>query len=86
MTTGSRGIRIYENNVLGVQLSLDGKLDNGELKIDENGCLRLSQALNPNIENLTISGKDSSGNDRSVSYNGDAEIIIQLGDGLIFEE
>lgn len=86
MTVGTCGLRIYENNVLGVQLTVDGKRDNGELKIDSQGCLRLSGAIKPDVENLTITGKDASGNDKSVSYNGDVEIIIQLGEGLIFEE
>jgi hypothetical protein len=86
MSQGSRGLRIYEDNVVGIQLTTDGKRDNGELKIDEYGCLKLSDAIRPNTENLTISGKDASGNDKSVSYNGRDEIIIELGDGLIFEE
>lgn len=86
MSQGSRGLRIYEDNVVGIQLTTDGKRDNGELKIDAYGCLRLSGAIRPDVENLTISGKDASGNDKSVSYNGSDEIIIELGDGLIFEE
>ena len=86
MSQGTRGLRIYEDNVVGIQLTTDGKRDNGELRIDAYGCLRLSGAIRPDVENLTISGKDASGNDKSVSYNGSDEIIIELGDGLIFEE
>ena len=86
MSQGSRGLRIYEDNVVGIQLTTDGKRDNGELKIDGNGCLRLSGAIRPDVEDLTISGKNSSGTTKTVSYNGSDAIIIELGDGLIFEE
>ena len=81
MTTGSRGLRIYggsdDTNVLGVQITQDGKLDNGELRIDEYGCLRLSSGVRPNMKNLNISVGGT-----SIPYNGSDEVTITFGPGF----
>jgi hypothetical protein len=79
MTTGSRGLRIYggesDANVLGVQLTTDGKLDNGELRIDMDGCLRLSSGFN--MKNLNISDGHT-----NIPYNGSDEVTITFGPGF----
>ena len=82
--TGSKGLMIYGDNVVGVQLSADGSMDNGELCLDEDGCLKIS----PNYsggggggEFLTISDTDS----HQVQYNGSSPINIELGAGLTLE-
>jgi hypothetical protein len=81
MTTGSRGLRIYggkmDANVLGVQLTEDGKLDNGELRIDEYGCLRLSSGVRPDMKNLNISDGNI-----NIPYNGSDEVTITFGPGF----
>ena len=85
LNRGSHGLRIYgieENNkpgmdVLGVQLTPDGKLDNGELKIDNNGCLRLSSGIPKNIRTF----KFKYGN-TEIPYNGSDDLTIVLGPGL----
>lgn len=81
MTTGSRGLRIYggadDANVLGVQLTEDGKLDNGELRIDMHGCLRLSSGVRPDMENLNISIGQT-----TIPYNGSEEVTITFGPGF----
>ncbi len=82
--TGSKGLMIYADNVVGVQLSTDGRKDNDELCIDDDGCLRIS----PNYsggggggEFLTISDSDS----HQIQYNGSTPINIELGPGLALE-
>lgn len=85
LTTGSRGLRIYNAdgafNVLGVQLSKDGSLDNGELRIDAQGCLRLSGAIRPDVKKLKfICGE------HEVSYDGNNEVTIEFGQGMIVTE
>ena len=85
LSTGSRGLRIYntdgEFNVLGVQLSRDGSLDNGELRIDAQGCLRLSGAIRPDVKKLKfICGE------HEVSYDGNNEVTIEFGKGMIVTE
>lgn len=84
LNTGSHGLRIYgleENdkpgmNVLGIQLTEDGKLDNGELKIDSKGCLRLSSEIG-NMKTL----KFKYGN-TEIPYDGSEDLTIVLGPGL----
>ena len=44
---GTRGLRIYGNNVLGIQLDEDGSLDNGQLAFDEYGSLIISPQKKP---------------------------------------
>lgn len=79
---GARGLRVYGNNVLGVQLSYDGALDNGQLAFDEYGSLIIS----PNYsgggggEYLTITDGTT-----TVQYNGSTAMNITLGPGLILE-
>lgn len=79
---GARGLRVYGNNVLGVQLSYDGELDNGQLAFDEYGSLIIS----PNYsgggggEYLTITDGTT-----TVQYNGSEAMSITLGPGLILE-
>ena len=82
LSTGSRGLRIYNTdsafNVLGIQLSRDGSLDNGELKIDAQGCLRLSGAIRPDVKKLKFKcGADE------VEYDGNDEVTIEFGPGMI---
>ena len=92
LNVGSHGLRIYGAedtalrgiNVLGVQLTEDGQLDNGELRIDSSGCLRLSSGITVNNENLTISGVYEDGTSAEVEYNGSEPITINLGPGLCF--
>lgn len=80
---GARGLRVYGNNVLGVQLNAYGDLDNGQLAFDEYGSLIIS----PNYhggggggELLTITD-----NNQTVSYNGSEAVTITLGPGLMLE-
>lgn len=82
MTIGTKGLHIDEDNVLGIQLTRDGKTDNGELKIDEDGCLRLTNPSGGSREPLTISGSYASGNPQAVAYNGNSRVDIVLGPGL----
>ena len=81
--SGSKGLRIYSNNVLGVRLSkYQDVTDNGELCIDEEGNLKIS----PNYsgggggggELLTIT--DGTNN---IEYNGTSPVTITIGPGLI---
>lgn len=80
---GARGLRIYGNNVLGIQLDESGSLDNGQLAFDEFGSLIIS----PNYsggggggEYLTITDGTT-----TVQYNGSTAMNITLGPGLILE-
>ncbi|MBR5296291.1 MAG: hypothetical protein IKU29_00270 [Parabacteroides sp.] len=75
MSTGTKGLKVYSDNVLGVQLTPDGKINNGELRIDDNGCLRLASSENKL--------KFSDGT-RVVPYDGTEELTITLGPGLCF--
>ena len=84
LSIGSKGLHIDSDNVLGIQLSTDGKKDNGELKIDDYGCLRLSSQLRPNTKDLVFSGKYENGSTTEIRYNGGDQITIQLGPGLCF--
>ena len=83
LTVGSKGLHIYNNNVLGIQLTKDGDGDNGELYFDENGCLRIS---NPSGggggEPLVLYGEYSGGGASAVAYNGEERVEITLGPGL----
>lgn len=84
MTIGTKGLHIYNDNVLGVQLTPEGDLDNGQLKIDVDGCLKLSDDFHPNKESLTFSGQYSDGTPHTVAYNGEEQVTINLGPGLCF--
>lgn len=84
MTIGTKGLHIYEDNVLGIQLTPYGDLDNGQLKIDVDGCLKLSDDFHPNKESLTFSGQYSDGTPHTVAYNGEEQVTINLGPGLCF--
>lgn len=75
MSTGTKGLHIYGDNVLGVQLTKDGKSNNGELRIDEDGNLRLASS-----ENML---RFTDGN-TTIPYNGTEEVTITLGPGLCF--
>ena len=85
LENGSKGLMIYSDNVLGIQLDTKGSSDNGQLAIDEDGSLRIS----PNYsggggggEYLTITDSAS----HSVQYNGSTAINITLGPGLMLED
>lgn len=86
LSTGLRGLHIYDQNILGVQLTTNGGLDNGKLMIDTNGCLTISNNYNPivSLSSLNISGSTAGGSTETVSYSGSEEITIELGPGLCF--
>lgn len=80
---GARGLRIYGNNVLGIQLDVHGNLDNGQLAFDEDGSLIISPQYHGGGgggELLTITD-----NNQTVSYNGSEAVKITLGPGLMLE-
>lgn len=80
---GARGLRIYGNNVLGIQLDEDGTLDNGQLAFDEYGSLIISPQYHGGGgggEFLTLTDGTT-----TVQYNGSSAINITLGPGLILE-
>lgn len=78
MSVGTRGLCIDKDNVLGIQLTKDGKTDNGDLCI-KSGCLYISSNFKQNSESLTITdGKTT------IPYNGKDEVTITLGPGLCF--
>ena len=85
MSEGSHGLKIYPGNVLGVQLTKDGEMDNGELRIGDDGCLHLSPELSIRNQPLTFNGKRSDGTSTSISYSGNEPITINLGPGLCFD-
>lgn len=85
LSIGTHGLHIYDQNILGVQLTEDGDLDNGELCFDRNGNLRISATFNPGKDNLTISGK-LNGTTTNIPYNGSEPVTITLGPGLCFSE
>jgi hypothetical protein len=80
MTIGTKGLHIDEDNVLGVQLTTDGKTDNGELKIDEHGCLRLSSG-GGGRKRLIIEQGDGV---QAVAWDQTDDFTITLGPGLCF--
>lgn len=80
---GVKGLMIYPDNVLGVQLTTNGKLNNGKLMIDEDGCLTISDRYDGGGgggETLTITDGT-----RSLEYNGSSPVTLTLGPGLILE-
>lgn len=80
---GARGLMVYPNNVLGIQLTEKGELDNGEFAFDEYGSLHIS----PNYQGgggQTLTFTD--GASHSITYNGHEPVTISLGPGLIIEE
>lgn len=85
LSIGTRGLHIYDKNILGIQLTEDGDLDNGELCFDRKGNLRISATFNPGKADLTISGK-LNGTTTNIPYNGSEPVTITLGPGLCFSE
>ena len=85
LSVGSKGLHIYENNVLGIQLTKDGSGDNGELMFDESGCLRLTHPTG-NRQSLVFSGQTAAGEPGEVVYSGNVRINITLGPGLCWAE
>ena len=80
---GTRGLRIYGNNVLGIQLDEDGSLDNGQLAFDEYGSLIISPQYHGGGgggELLTITDGTN-----TITYNGSTAQTITLGPGLMIE-
>jgi hypothetical protein len=80
MTIGTKGLHIDEDNVLGVQLTTDGKTDNGELKIDDHGGLRLSSGAGGG-KRLIIEQGDGV---QAVAWDQTDDFKIILGPGLCF--
>ena len=81
ITGGTKGLRIYDGNILGVQLSPDGSMDNGTLMIDASGCLKISNAYTAHggvaVEKFIM----TDGTNR-VEYNGGEEVTLNIGPGL----
>lgn len=77
---GTKGLMIYGDNVLGVQLSKEGASDNGELYFDEYGNLRAHATGGGGGELLTITDGTT-----TMTYNGAEAKTITLGPGLILE-
>jgi hypothetical protein len=85
---GSRGLMVYPNNVLGVQLSHDTRsdmMDNGELCIDQYGSLHISPSFSGGGGGYgeTLTFVDAGG--QQITYNGSSPQTITLGPGLIIE-
>lgn len=82
---GVKGLMIYPDNVLGIQLTPDGKKDNKQLAFDEEGSLIISPEYaggGGGGELLTIKTDDGS---QTVTYNGSEAVTITLGPGLTLE-
>ena len=83
---GSKGLMVYSNNVLGIQLTHDARSemnDNGELCFDEYGSLHISPQYHGGGgggELLTITDGTT-----TITYNGSEAKTITLGPGLILE-
>ena len=83
---GSKGLMVYSNNVLGIQLTHDARSemdDNGELCFDEYGSLHISPQYHGGGgggELLTITDGTT-----TVEYNGSVAQTITLGPGLKLE-
>lgn len=83
---GSKGLMVYSNNVLGIQLTHDTRSemnDNGELCFDEYGSLHISPQYHGGGgggELLTITDGTT-----TITYNGSEAKTITLGPGLILE-
>ena len=79
---GTHGLRIYDGNILGVQLSPNGAHDNGTLAIDASGCLRIS----PNYAGGGGGGEKFKIHDavsgQTLEYNGGTEVVLEIGPGL----
>lgn len=82
---GAKGLMIYSDNVVGVQLSTGGAKDNGELAFDEFGSLHISPSYSGGGggggQKLTIVDGDS----HQVEYNGSSAVTLTLGPGLALE-
>lgn len=77
---GTKGLMIYGDNVLGIQLSSSGASDNGELYFDEYGNLRAHATGGGGGELLTITDGTN-----TITYNGSTAQTITLGPGLMIE-
>ena len=79
ITSGTKGLRIYHGNVLGIQLDPGGKTDNGFLAINSNGCLTISPNFNPEVAGKTLTITDGT---KSVTYDGKTDVTLTIGPGL----
>lgn len=83
LSIGTKGLHIYDNNVLGIQLA-----ENGGLSIDNDGCLRVdgdspTPGGGTTKEPLTINAPSSTSEPITVSYDGGENIIINFGPGFV---
>ena len=74
LSMGSMGLQIDGNNVLGIQLLPRGGKDNGELKIDDYGCLHISDSYTPSLESL----KFTNGESEIAEYDGSSAVTIDF--------
>ena len=82
---GTHGLRIFEGNILGVQL--DGELkDNGDLCIDDFGNLKISPNFVPLKHKLTFKGYLNGTPDQEFDFDGSEDTTIELGPGLCLVE
>jgi hypothetical protein len=72
LSRGTKGLRIYPSNVLGIQVDTS----RGDLVFDSDGNLVISDEWAPGGKTLTIG---------NVRYNGTENVTIQIGPGLKLE-
>ena len=78
---GGRGLMIYRNNVLGIQLDPSGATENDYFEFDEFGSLQLKGGAGGGGKTLTF----TDGASNTITYNGSQPVTITLGPGLIIE-
>lgn len=87
LTEGTRGLKIYPSNVLGVKVNTT----RGDLTFDTSGNLVISDEWSPNNREkfiLSYSTPGSGGlgpSTYSIAYDGSTEITIEIGPGLKLE-
>lgn len=84
-TKGSHGLRIFNGNILGIQLNGELK-DNGDLCIDGDGNLKISPNFVPLKHKLTFKGYLNDTPNHLFEFDGSEDTTIELGPGLCFTE
>lgn len=82
---GSHGLRIFDGNILGIQLKGELK-DNGDLCIDGDGNLKISPNFVPLKHKLTFKGYFNNVPNHTFDFDGSEDTTIELGPGLCFTE